>query len=160
MAIISIIAALDRNRAIGKQGGMPWYLPADLARFKSLTMGHPILMGRKTHASIGKALPGRRNIVITRDAGYAAPGCEIAGSLEDALRLAGEEEAFVIGGGEIYGQALPLARKLYLTRIDAAFDADTFFPEFDESAWRIVSREAHAPDEKNSHPFEFVVLER
>jgi dihydrofolate reductase len=160
MTIISIIAALDRNRAIGKTGGMPWYLPADLARFKSLTMGHPILMGRKTHASIGKALPGRRNIVITRDAVYAAPGCEIAGSLEDALRLAGEGEAFVIGGGEIYRQALPFAQRLYLTRIDAAFDADTFFPEFDEAAWRVTSREAHAPDEKNRYPFEFVLLER
>ena len=140
--MIIIIVAMDRNRAIGARGRVPWHLSADLKRFKKLTMGHPIVMGRKTYESIGKPLPGRTNIVITRQTGYDAPGCTVVHRLEDALDRV-EGDVFVIGGGEIYEQALPLAGKAYVTEVDTeAEDADAFFPELDKS-WEREGEERH-----------------
>lgn len=135
--MISIIVAVaGEKRVIGKKGALPWYIPEELKRFKTITMGHPIIMGRKTHESIGKALPGRTSIVITRDENYKAEGCLVAHDLEEGLRLAsfaqGHDEVFVIGGGELYKQALPLADKLYLTYIDKEIEGDVFFPDYSE----------------------------
>jgi dihydrofolate reductase len=154
MPVISLVAALARNRVIGSGNRLPWHLPEDLRRFKRLTMGAPVIMGRKTHESIGKALPGRRNIVVTRQAGARFEGCEVAGSLEAALALAGDvPEVFVIGGAELYRLALPRADRLYLTLIDANYDGDAFFPEFDPAEWRETAREPGAG-------FAFVTYER
>lgn len=140
--MLSLIAALDRNRLIGAGGALPWRLPEDLRRFKALTLGKPILMGRKTWDSLGRPLPGRRNIVITRQPAWQAAGAEAAHSLEAALALcSGAPEVMVIGGAEIYRQALPLARRLYLTEIDAAFTGDAWFPECDGCHWRETARE-------------------
>lgn len=131
-----IVAAAGEKRVIGKTGGMPWYIPAELKRFKEITMGHPIIMGRKTHESIGKALPGRTNIVITHEPNYMAEGCQVVHSLDEALRLAaqasGNDEIFVIGGGQIYQEAINLADKLYLTYIDKELEGDVFFPDYSE----------------------------
>ncbi len=141
---ISIIAAMAENGVIGRDGQLPWHLKADLQRFKRLTMGHTIIMGRKTWESIGRPLPGRRMVVVTRQNGYQAEGVQVAASLDDALalaRLAGDEEAFIIGGAEIYRLALPLADRLYLTRVLAPVEGDTTFPEFDASHWRLVESE-------------------
>jgi dihydrofolate reductase len=161
---VSIIAAMGENRVIGANGKIPWHLPADFKRFKELTMGHPIVAGRKTFESIGKPLLGRTNIVVTSNEQYRADGCLIAHSLEDALKLAehtpGGKEIFVIGGGEIYKMALPKAQKIYLTRVRGSFDGDTFFPEFDQNDWQRVSSEEHKKDEKNQFEFTFTVYER
>lgn len=158
---ISIIAALGRNRVIGKRGALPWYLPADLKHFKALTMGHPILMGRKTFESIGRALPGRTNIILTRDDGYKAQDCLIAHSIEEALQLARDgDEVFVIGGAELYREILPRADRFYLTLIDADFEGDVFFPEFDKNYWIEMSRENHVADNKNPYDYSFVVLQK
>lgn len=160
---LSIIAALGRNRAIGYQNQLPWRLPADLQRFKQLTMGHHMLMGRKTFESIGRPLPGRTSIIITRQPGYKAEGCLIVHSLEDAITLAksrGEQEAFVIGGADIYAQALPLADRMYLTWVEAEPEADAFFPTFDESAWEIIEETTFAADEKHPYAMRFVTLRR
>ena len=140
---------------------MPWRLPDDLRRFKRLTTGHAVIMGRKTFESIGSPLPGRNNIVITRSSYWAPPGCVIAHSLEDALSRAGDSgEAFVIGGAQIYALAMPLARRLYLTEIERAFEGDAFFPEFDRSQWRELSRERRASGEPGSFDYAFVEYER
>ncbi|MFH0944130.1 MAG: type 3 dihydrofolate reductase [Planctomycetota bacterium] len=158
---IALIAALGPLRVIGWKNDLPWRLPADLRRFKALTMGHPILMGRKTHESIGKPLPGRLSIVLTHQADFAADGCQVVHSMEEALAAAGEaDELFVIGGASLYCEALPLASRIYFTRIEGEFEGDTFFPEFDESEWTEVAREEHGPDEKNRHPYAFCILER
>ncbi|MBI2316124.1 MAG: dihydrofolate reductase [Betaproteobacteria bacterium] len=162
---MAIVAALDRRRVIGRGGALPWRLPEDLKRFKSLTLGHSVVMGRRTLESIiavsGKPLPGRENIVITRNAAYSAPGCRVVHTLEDALAIAGAAgEAFVIGGAEIYALALPLAQRLYLTEIDAEFEGDAFFPEFDRSAWHERSREPHVAPGPAGFRFDFVVYER
>lgn len=154
---LALVAALDRNRAIGRAGGMPWHLPDDLARFKRLTLGKPVLMGRRTALSIGRALPGRRNLVLSRrgDAPYATQ--ETVRSLDEAIDAAAAAELLVIGGGEIYALALPRATRLYLTQIDAsAPDADTWFPAFDRAQWREVAREAHAADARHAYAFDFV----
>ncbi|MBI4095098.1 MAG: dihydrofolate reductase [Candidatus Liptonbacteria bacterium] len=159
--MISIIVAVGKNRVIGKRGGLPWYLPADLKHFKEITMGHPIVMGRRTHESIGKALPGRTNVVITREKNYEAPGCVIVHSIDEALdRVKGEEEIFFIGGAEIFSQALPLAKRLYITQIDHEFEGDIFFPEINMSEWREMNREEGKTDEKNSYLYRFLVFER
>lgn len=163
--IISLIAALDSKHAIGKKKALPWYLPADLKRFKELTMGHPIIMGRKTYESIGKPLTGRANIVLTREARYEAAGCKVVHSVEQALEAArnapnDSDEVFVIGGAEIFREFLPRADKMYLTLIDHDFGGDVFFPEFDKTEWREVTREPHVPDEKNPYPYTFSVLLR
>ncbi len=137
MSKISIIVAVaGEKRVIGKKGGMPWYIPAELKRFKEITMGHPIIMGRKTHESIGKALPGRTNIVITHDLSYEASGTIVVHSLDEAIRFAqgklGDEEVFIIGGGQIYQEAINLADKLYLTYVDREIEGDVTFPDYSE----------------------------
>lgn len=141
--MLIIIAAISRGGVIGRANRLPWYLPEDLRHFKALTMGHPMIMGRKTWQSLPGLLPGRRHIVVTRNAEFAAPGVQRAGSLEEALALAGEGPVYVIGGGELYAQALPLAERLELTEIDADFAGDTFFPPIDPTKWREIQREAH-----------------
>ncbi len=161
--IVSLIAAMDRRRGIGKDNQLPWRLPADLKRFRELTTGHHIITGRKTYESIGKPLPGRTTIIITRNRDYVAEGCFVVHSLADALALArtrGEPEAFVIGGAEIYAQALPEADRLYLTLVDAEVEADAFFPEFDQSAWQVKEISEQAADEKNSLRHTFQVYDR
>lgn len=155
--IISLIVATDEKNGIGKNNQLPWHLPADLKHFKTLTTGHPIIMGRKTFDSIGKALPNRRNIVVSRQRSYVAEGAEVVSSLQDAFDLCREEsEAFVIGGAQIFEQALPLADILYLTVIHHQFDADTFFPEIDPTSWIETESSTHAPDEKNIYSYTFI----
>lgn len=156
MSAVRLIAALDRHRAIGRAGAMPWHLPDDLKRFKQLTLGKPVLMGRKTAESIGRALPGRRNLVLTRG-GAPFAGQESVSSFDAALALGHDGELAVIGGGEVYALALPHATHLHLTHIDAACaDADTFFPEVDFSHWQETAREHHAADARHAHAFDFV----
>jgi dihydrofolate reductase len=138
---LALIVGVARNRGIGLRGALPWHVPEDLKRFKALTMGHAILMGRKTHQSIGRALPGRRNIVITRTV-TPFPGCELASSLEEALKLVeGDALPFIIGGAQLYAEALPKVTHLFLTQLDRDVEADTFFPELVASQWREVKRE-------------------
>jgi dihydrofolate reductase len=157
---MSIIVAMARNRVIGRDGGMPWHLPADLERFKALTMGKPIIMGRKTFESLGRILPGRRHIVISRGRDYKAPGAEVVGNLDTALKAAeGAEEAFVIGGAEIFREALPLADCLYITSIDAEIEGDVYFPVFDIDEWQEIERIECAPD-KAPYQLTFSVLKK
>ena len=154
---ISLIVAVDENNGIGKDNQLPWHLPADLKHFKSLTTGHPIIMGRKTFESIGKALPNRHNIVISRQTGYLAEGASVVSSLDEAFALCVvNEEAFVIGGAEIFKYALPLANFLYLTLIHHQFNADTFFPEINPTRWVELESVTHNPDEKNSFAYTFI----
>jgi dihydrofolate reductase len=161
MKMISIIAAIASNGVIGRAGGLPWHMPTDLKRFKRVTMGHHLLVGRKTWDEVGKPLPGRTLVVITRDRKFRLDGAIVTHSLEDALQATGNDgEVFIAGGGEIYRQALPVAQRMYLTLIHAEVDGDTLFPEFDEDEWEIVEREDHDADEKNEYPFSFVVYER
>ena len=153
---VSIIAAMARNGAIGKDNTLMWHLPADLKHFREKTMGRPIIIGRKTYESLGKALPGRINIVVSRKRGYKAPGCLTAGSVEHAINLVRDhDEVFIAGGGEIYRQALPLADRMLITIIEHDFDGDTFFPEFDESDWEVVNEIRYEADEKNKYPMLF-----
>lgn len=151
--IISIIVAVDENMGIGFENQIPWHLPADLARFKKLTMGHHLVVGRKTYESIGSALPGRMMIVLTRNQEFNAPDCKTAETLDDALKLAekrGEKEVFIIGGAEIYREALPLADRLYLTLVYTSAKADAYFPQFEESDWFHICVQDIPSDEKNS----------
>ena len=158
---LTIIAALGRNRVIGVDNRMPWHISEDLRRFKALTSGHPVVMGRKTFESIGKALPGRDNIVITRSRDFDAPGCRVVHSLAEALTAAqGAPEIFVIGGAEIYALALPLADRLQLTEVDVATDGHAYFPDFERGAWREVAREAHATGGSGHFRYDFVTYER
>ena len=157
---VSLIAALDRNRGIGKGNDLPWRLPDDLKRFKALTLGKPILMGRKTAESLGRALPGRANLVLTRSGRAPFEGMQAVASIDEALAIARDgnaAELCVIGGAEIYALTLPVAGRLYLTHVDTVVaEADAFFPEFDASRWKAVDRESHAADGKHALPFEFV----
>jgi dihydrofolate reductase len=156
---IYLIAALASNRVIGIDGKLPWHLPEDLQHFKRLTLGHPIIMGRRTWESLGKALPDRENIVVTRTPGYSAPGAAVAASLSAALALcAGESVAFVIGGHQLFVESLPWAAGLILTEIFRAYEGDTWFPEFDRSLWREAQREAHSA--ADGLRFDFVLYER
>jgi len=159
-----LVAAIDRHRAIGRGNALPWHLPDDLRRFKALTLGRPILMGRKTAESLGRALPKRRNLVLTRSGAVPSAGMEAVASLDAALALAhddGARELCVIGGGEIYALALPHAARLHLTLIDTLVaDADAFFPAFDSADWEVVAREPHAADERHAFAFEYVDLHR
>ena len=158
---LSVIVAMAANRVIGHANRLPWHLPADLKHFKATTLGKPVLMGRKTWESIGRPLPGRTNIVITRDTAYTADGCVVVHSLDEAIRVAGEaEEAMVIGGAELYRQALPLADTLYLTLVHGEFTGDTRFPEWRQDEWREIGRVDHEPDESNPHAYSFLTLER
>jgi len=161
--IISAIAAMAENRIIGKNNQLPWHLPADLKHFKAVTTGHPILMGRKTYDSIGRPLPNRTNIILTRNPSVDIPGCKVVTSIQEAIQLASNEnvqELFIIGGAEVYRQLLPQIQRLYLTIVHQNFDGDAFFPELDAKEWREVSRERHEPDEKNAYAYSFVRLER
>ena len=160
MTHISLIAALDRDFAIGKDNTLPWHLPADLKRFKALTLGKPLLMGRRTAESLGRALPGRRNLVLTRSGRAPFEGMQVVESLDDALQLANDNQASelcVIGGGEVFAMALPIATRMHLTWVDTVVDgADAFFPRFDPAKWEVVARETHVADAKHAFPFEFV----
>jgi dihydrofolate reductase len=159
--MISIIVAFDKNRVIGARGmGLLWRLPADLKHFKELTMGHTVIIGRKTYESIGKSLPGRMNIIITRRENYSALGCMVAGSLKEAVDKAGNREVFVIGGGEIYKEALPIAQRLYVTLIEYEFTGDVYFPEIDTAKWKMIYEKPGFVDEKNAYPHRFLVFER
>ena len=154
---VNLVAALDRNYAIGRDGAMPWHLPDDLKRFKQLTLGKPVLMGRKTALAIGKPLPGRRNLVLTRSGSAPFAGQEIVASIPAAITAAHGEDLMVIGGGEVYALALPFATNLNLTWIDTAADkADAFFPRFDPGDWIETARVPHAADAKHEYSFAFV----
>jgi dihydrofolate reductase len=159
--ILSLVVAMSKNRVIGRDGDLPWRLPNDLKHFKQVTMGKPIIMGRKTWESLYvKPLPGRRNIVITRNAGYEAEGAEISDSLESALILAtGEDEAMIIGGAELFATALDTATRLHLTEIHADIEGDTYFPNSDRSLWREISREPHDA-EGDAPAYSFLLLEK
>jgi dihydrofolate reductase len=158
---VSVIAALARNRVIGIENRLPWRLPEDLAHFKALTLGHPILMGRKTFESLGRPLPGRTNIVITHNPDYCKEGCQVADSIPAALALCSEvDEVFFIGGAELYAQVIPLADCLYLTEVDIEAQGDAWFPDYDASAFREVSRESHTGEKGDALEFDFVVYER
>jgi dihydrofolate reductase len=157
----SLIVARARNGTIGKGNAMPWHLPADLAHFKRTTLGCPVIMGRRTWESLGRALPGRRNIVVSRTPGFLAPGAEVAASLADAWRLAeGAREAFVIGGAQLYAQALPEADRIYLTDVEGEVEGDTFFPEPDPADWRASLLGEHPADERHGFALKFRLLER
>ena len=161
MSRLTLIAARARNGVIGRNNQMPWKIPGEQAYFKRMTMGHPIVMGRKTWESIGRPLPGRRNIVITRDRAYTAIGADVVGSLDEALSLAGAaDEIFVIGGGQLYAEAMSRASRLLLTEIEADFDGDTFMPPPDRTQWRETSREHHPPAGDRGYGYSFVVYER
>jgi len=158
---IALIAALAENRVIGRDNQLPWRISADLKHFKALTMGKPIVMGRKTWESIGRPLPGRKNIVVTRDPAYQAEGCQVVHSIERALDVAGgSDEVMIIGGAGLYQQVLGRADRLYLTRVKAEVDGDTWFPEIDPQQWHEVARESHTADENNEYDYDFVILER
>jgi len=156
-----MIVATAHNRIIGKDNDMPWYLPADLAYFKKTTLGKPVIMGRKTYESIGRALPGRRNIVISRDANYCAEGIDTVTSVDAALILVKDDkEAMVIGGGAIYQHCLLAADRLYITHIDAEIDGDTQFPPYDEKCWTKIASNKYLADEKNPYDLDFCIYEK
>ncbi len=158
---LSLIWAMDNNRLIGSDNALPWKLSADMAWFKKNTMGKPILMGRKTYDSIGRPLPGRSNLILTRQQGLQVEGCTVTNTVDEALAAANDaDEVMVMGGAEIYAQLFDQAERLYITEIDGEFEGDAWFPEFDRSSWREIFRESHAPDEKNAYAYDFIVLER
>lgn len=157
---MEIVVAMTSNHVIGQNGDMPWHLPADLVHFKELTSGHAIIMGRRTWESIGKPLPNRLNIVVTRQEDYVAEDVTVVHSLEDGIVAAGTQRIFLVGGGEMYKEALPIASKMHITRIDALIDGDTKFPEIDESIWQCKSRVNRSADEKNPYDFVFETWER
>nr|WP_121273499.1 dihydrofolate reductase [Pedobacter schmidteae] len=159
--IVSLVVAIAENNAIGKDNQLLWHLPADLKHFKQITTGHTIIMGRKTYDSIGRPLPNRRNIVISRTAGLQIPGVEVTGSIADALALCAEEtEVFIIGGAEIYKSSMALTDRIYLTRVHQSYAADAFFPEIDANLWEETDIEKHLPDEKNKVAYTFSTLLR
>lgn len=158
---LSLIVAISENNAIGKNNQLLWHLPADLKHFKKITSGHPIIMGRKTYDSIGRPLPNRRNIVITRQNDLTIKDVEVVGSLEAAVSLCkAENEVFIIGGAEIYKHAIALANKIYLTTVHQNYDADVFFPELIADQWKEIAKEYHKADEKNNVAYTFSILER
>lgn len=160
---ISCIVATAKNNVIGKDNDIPWYLPADLQYFKKKTLGHHIIMGRKCYSSIGRPLPKRTNVIITRDPYFISTGCIVTHSIQEALDKAydnGEEEAFIIGGGTIYEQTVELWDRLYLTEVDLKVEGEIVFPTIDMDQWQLVSSEAHKADDKNQHNYTFKVLER
>jgi dihydrofolate reductase len=165
--IVALVVAMGENRAIGKDGDLPWRLSSDMRYFRKVTLGKPIVMGRRTFESLGRVLDRRLNIILTRDRDFAVEGAVVAHSLSEALDIAGNEakragvgEIMVIGGEELFREVLPQAARIYLTEVHAAPEADTWFPEFDRRKWREVSREAHEASPKDDHDFSFVVLER
>lgn len=164
--IISFIAALSRNKVIGKNNDLPWHLPDDMKYFMQTTKGHHVIMGRKNYDSIPekfRPLPNRANVVVTRQQNFQAPGCQVVHSIEEGItlaRLARESEVFIIGGAEIYKAGFPFSSRLYLTEIDHDVDGDTFFPYWNKADWKEVSRKHHTPDERHAFPFDFVIYER
>ncbi|MCY4283744.1 MAG: dihydrofolate reductase [Thiotrichales bacterium] len=163
LPFITIVVAMAENRVIGRDGGLPWHLPADMARFRTLTMGKPVVMGRRTHESIGRALDGRHNIVVTRRPDYGAPGCTVTSSLGAALDAvleptSGAAEVMVIGGASIYEQALPITDRIHLTVVHASIDGDARFPVLESGAWREVAREERSADERNGYDLSFIEL--
>jgi dihydrofolate reductase len=160
--MISFIVAMDELKAIGKNNNLPWHLPEDLKFFKKVTMGHPIAMGRKTHESIGRPLPGRENIIITRNPNFQSEGCTVFHSVADFVAYCSqsEEEIFVIGGAEIFKETFEFADRLYITNILHEFEGDTFFPKFDETKWELKSLTKGTKDEKNPYDYEFCLYER
>lgn len=161
--MISIIAAVSNNNVLGRDNQIIWQIPADLQYFKSITQGHVVIMGRKTFESLEKPLSNRTNIVVTRQHDYAGEGIIIAHSVQEAIKKArnfNEEEIFIIGGGEIYRQCLPFTDRIYLTKIHAVYAGDTYFPEFDEDEWKVIKEEHHEADQKNKHPYTFLVYQR
>ena len=160
MRKISIIVAVDKNWVIGKQGGLPWKLPADLKHFQDLTTGHTVVMGRKTYDSIGKPLPNRINIIVSRNNDLKISGCIVVKSVEEALGVSpNNQDIFIMGGGEIYRQSLPFAQIVYLTRIDYEFDGDIFFPELNSSEWQEVERKDFRADSNNPYGYSFLVFQ-
>ena len=158
---LSLIVAMDRNGVIGAKGDLPWHISADLKNFKTITMGKPIVMGRKTHESIGRPLPGRENIILTRDKNYHAKGCTVLQSLDEIIEHCKVvDEIMITGGSEIYQHTLDQASYLYLTEVHTEIEGDTFFPEFNRNEWKEISREDFKADEKNDFDYSFVVLER
>jgi dihydrofolate reductase len=159
--LVSIIVAASANNVIGVDGGLPWHISEDLKQFRRITMGKPMIMGRLTYESIGRALPGRRSIILTRQSDFVAQDCEMAGSPQEALKAAGDvDEVMVIGGGKIYAQMLPFVNRIYLTRIHAEIDGDTWFPPLDASDWRSVSTEEFLQSAQRPVGFTFEVLDR
>jgi len=158
---LSIMVAMDEQGVIGAGGALPWHLSADLQQVKKITMGKPVIMGRKTHESIGRPLPGRENIVLSRDPRFRAPGCTVFNDLEQALEYCrAADEVFIMGGAELFRLTLARAARIYLTEVHARVQGDTCFPEFNRSEWREIGREQHAADENNEYPYSFVRLER
>jgi len=159
--IRSLVVAVARNGVIGRGKRLPWKLPEDLAYFKKVTMGHPVIMGRRTYESIGKPLPGRENIVVTRNPDYRAPGCTVVTSLEGAWQAAGNaREVCVIGGTSLFEETLPIADRIHLTEVEADVEGDTFFPPFDRGEWVEQEVARHPADERHEYPFRIVLLER
>ena len=161
--IISLIVAMDEQRGIGVDGHLPWHLPADLKRFKALTMGHHLIMGRKTYESIGNPLPGRTMIIVTRNPNYQPDGCMVARSLDTAIefaRMGLDNEAFIIGGGDLFDQSIDLADRIYLSLVHASLPADVYFPLYDDNDWQEIKSELVPANEKNKYAFTFKVLER
>ena len=158
---LSIVVAVAANNVIGVDGGLPWHLPEDLRRFRQLTMGKPIVMGRLTHESIGRALPGRRNVILSRQDDFLADGCDVVASIEEALELLrDEEEVMIIGGGNIYEQFLPMAQTIYLTRVDADLQGDTFFPELCAEDWELIGRDEYPANDERETGFVIEELQR
>ncbi|MFA6924595.1 MAG: dihydrofolate reductase [Bacteroidales bacterium] len=159
MTVISIIVAVAENNVIGKDNKLIWHLPADLVNFKKITMGHHIIMGRKTFESIGKPLPGRTSVIITKQKDYKVDGCITANSLEEALGIASNDtEVFIVGGAEIYRQSIDIADKIYFTKVYENFGGDVFFPEIDMNKWEISSKTDFLPDEKNKIQYSFIIF--
>jgi dihydrofolate reductase len=161
--IVSAIVAISKNRVIGSDNEIPWHLPADMAFFKRTTMGHFVIMGRLTFLSLGRPLPKRTNVVVTRNPFFTATGCLVAHSLEEALSLAeeaGETEVFIIGGGQIYRESMEYLDRIYLTEVDVAVEGDVFFPELEENEWEVTHSKSHPADEKNEFSYTFKTLER
>lgn len=160
---LTIIVAAAENDVIGRDGALPWHLPGDLRHFKRVTMGKPIIMGRKTHESIGRALPGRTNIVISRQSDYSADACHVVHTLDEALGQAADEgatEAMVIGGAALYAESLPRTDRILLTRVHASLDGDVRFPQLDPASWQVVAVERHDADEAHAYPYSFMELVR
>ncbi len=164
--LISAIAAMSDNRVIGRENQLPWRLPADLQHFKALTTGHPVLMGRKTYESIGKPLPNRTNIILSRQPHFQVPGCIVVTSFDEALKKISsehpekKEELFIIGGADIYRQLLPYTHRLYLTIVHHHFEGDAYFPEIDSSQWKEIEHIHHAANQENAFAYSFIVLTR
>lgn len=157
---VSLIVALDRNRVIGLNNEIPWRLPADLKHFRKMTMGKPVIMGRRTYESIGRPLTGRHNIIVTRNRGYQAKGCTVVHSVDEALSISNGGEVMVIGGAQLYEQFLPIAKRLFMTLLETEFEGDSYFPEVSGREWVEISRETYDPDDKNPYQYHFIIMER